>query len=225
MAALGAIATVALFASGSRSAWIGVVLAVLVIVWRRLPSRQARVVMAVSCVGVAVLAASLFVALRDNTDVQNAILHTQTNSHVATTSNSAHLDATVDGLRDVVHQPLGDGPGTAGPASAHNGTHGVRVAENYYVQIAQETGWLGLTLFIAIVTLVAAELYQRAKTSPLALTLLAALVGMSFVNLLSHAWADDTLAFLWWGLAGIALSAPPAKKGKHARVSSAGKLA
>jgi len=26
--------------------------------------------------------------------------------------------------------------------------------------------------------------------------------------MVSHAWADDTLAFLWWGLAGIALGKP-----------------
>jgi len=36
--------------------------------------------------------------------------------------------------------------------------------------------------------------------------LFAALIGL-FVNLLSHAWADDTLAYLFTrGLAGIALS-------------------
>jgi hypothetical protein len=23
--------------------------------------------------------------------------------------------------------------------------------------------------------------------------------------MLSHAWADDTLAYVWWGLAGIAM--------------------
>jgi len=36
--------------------------------------------------------------------------------------------------------------------------------------------------------------------------LLASLIGLIFVNLVSHAWADDTLAYVWWGLAGIALS-------------------
>jgi hypothetical protein len=36
--------------------------------------------------------------------------------------------------------------------------------------------------------------------------LLASLAGITFVNLLSHAWTDDTLAYLWWGLAGIALA-------------------
>jgi hypothetical protein len=40
----------------------------------------------------------------------------------------------------------------------------------------------------------------------LALGLLAALLGITFVNLLSQAWTDNTLSYLWWGLAGIALS-------------------
>jgi len=49
-------------------------------------------------------------------------------------------------------------------------------------------------------------LYQRARGSRLALVAFAALVGISFVGLLSHVWADDTLAFIWWGLAGVALA-------------------
>jgi hypothetical protein len=40
----------------------------------------------------------------------------------------------------------------------------------------------------------------------LARVLLASLAGIIFVNLLSHAWTDDTLAYLWWGLTGIALA-------------------
>ena len=36
--------------------------------------------------------------------------------------------------------------------------------------------------------------------------LFVSLIGISFINLLSHAWADDTLSLLWFGLAGIALA-------------------
>jgi hypothetical protein len=43
---------------------------------------------------------------------------------------------------------------------------------------------------------------------------LASLIGISVINLVSHAWMDDTLSLLWWGLAGIAL-APAIIKGKH----------
>jgi hypothetical protein len=49
------------------------------------------------------------------------------------------------------------------------------------------------------------SLYEN-KQDSLSLILLVSLVGISFVNLLSHAWADDTLSLVWFGFAGIALS-------------------
>jgi hypothetical protein len=62
-----------------------------------------------------------------------------------------------------------------------------------------------MLIFIAINVLVALELWAR-KNELLAQILLASLVGITFVNMLSHAWTDDTLSLLWWGLAGIALA-------------------
>jgi uncharacterized membrane protein len=108
------------------------------------------------------------------------------------------------GLSDALHQPLGRGPGTAGPASVYN-NHPARIPENYFVQLAEEIGWLGLIVFLLIYWLAAKGLYF-AKTNPLALGLLAALVGITFINFLSQAWTDNTLSYLWWGLAGIVLA-------------------
>ena len=42
-----------------------------------------------------------------------------------------------------------------------------------------------------------------------ALSLFGSLIGLTFINLLSHAWTDDTLAYVWWGLAGIAMAPLP----------------
>jgi hypothetical protein len=36
--------------------------------------------------------------------------------------------------------------------------------------------------------------------------LLASLIGISVASFLAYTWADDTLAFIWWGLAGIAMA-------------------
>ena len=47
------------------------------------------------------------------------------------------------------------------------------------------------------------------RADPLALTLFASLIGLTLVNMLSHAWADDTLAYVWWGLAGVAMASVP----------------
>jgi len=207
----------ALYATGSRSAWIGTVLSLGVIAWLQLKTSRQRILFGGVGLVVVVLAVGGYLLLRNNVSLQNEVLHTQTHSAVKTTSNGAHASALKNGIKDVLRQPFGDGPGTAGPASVYNGSHPARIAENYYVQIAQETGWLGLVLFVSILILVAMELYEQIGSSRLALVAFASFIGIAFVNLLSHAWADDTLAFVWWGLAGIALGRPlpTLKKGKR----------
>lgn len=207
-AVFGLVALGALYASGSRSAWIGSILSLAVIGWLQLKTKRARLLFGGAAIVVVLVGAGGYLLLKNNVRLQNEILHTQTHSAVRTTSNGAHETALEDGLKDVEHQPFGDGPGTAGPASEYNGKHPARIAEDYYVQIAQEVGWLGLALYLSILVLVALELYALVGTSRLALVAFASFMGIAFVNLLSHAWADDTLAFMWWGIAGIALARP-----------------
>ncbi len=190
--------------SFSRSAWLGAALSLAVVVAISLRSTYAkRVAIWVGVIGIFFLG-GLFVGLRHNARVENLLFHTQTHSAIKTTSDEGHASALRNGLRDVLHQPLGRGPGSAGPASTYN-NHPARIAENYYIQIGQETGWLGLLLFLLINAGVAYLLWLR-RADPLALSLLASLIGLSFINLLSHAWTDDTLAYVWWGLAGIAMA-------------------
>jgi len=207
IAVSGVLALCALYASGSRSAWIGAVLSLATVVLLSLKTRRGHLIFAGVCLLVALVGASAFVTLHTNTRLQNELFHTQDNA-ASQSSNDAHLQGITSGLKDVVRQPLGDGPGTSGPASVYNAGHNSRINDNYYIQIAQETGWLGLVLFMSIVILVGIELYTRITNSRLALVLFASLVGLLFVGLLSHAWTDDTLAFIWWGLAGIALAKP-----------------
>ncbi|HET9174698.1 MAG TPA: O-antigen ligase family protein [Candidatus Saccharimonadales bacterium] len=200
---LGAIVT--LFFTFSRSAWVGAVLSGATVPLTRLRSLRVRRWWGAVAVGLLVVLVGVVIGFRHNTRLQNVLFHTQTHSAVATTSDQGHASALKAGLHDLIHEPLGRGPGTAGPASVYN-NHPARIAENYYIQIGQEVGWLGLLLFAGINAYVAVLLWQR-RQDPLALTLLASLIGISFVNLLSHAWTDETLAFLWWGLAGIAIGA------------------
>lgn len=206
-------AVVVLFFSYSRSAWIGAVLAAAVVGVAQLKAvRLPRWSWGVLALVVVVAAGTAF-GLRHNTRLQNLLFHTQTHSAVATTSDQNHVSALEGGLHDLAHEPLGRGPGTAGPASVYN-NHPARIAENYFIQVGQEVGWLGLLLFLAINLYVALLLWRR-RDDPLALTLLASLVGISFVNLLSHAWTDDTLAYLWWGLAGIAIGTAATSQARH----------
>jgi hypothetical protein len=189
----------------SRAAWIGILASFLALLWIGLKNQQLKSIILAGLFVIFVFGCVSAWAFRHNAAFENIVFHTQNNSSIRTTSDQGHASAFKNGLHDLVHNPLGDGPGTAGPASFHNTNHLPRIAENYYLQIGQEVGILGLFTFIAINLLAAKQLWIR-KDQQLAQILLASLVGITFVNLLSHAWTDDTLCYLWWGLAGIAIA-------------------
>ena len=206
-----AAALAALFCTFSRSAWLGALISMAIVLGVRFRHSLTSRLLPFAALGVVVLVGLAF-GLRHNSQFENLFLHTEDHSLVAKSSNQGHVSALKDGLHDLWHEPFGRGPGTAGPASVYN-KHQVRIAENYYVQVGQEAGWLGLLMFLTINVGVGYLLWLR-RADPLALSLFAALIGLSFINLLSHAWTDDTLAYVWWGLAGIAM-AQPALKAKH----------
>jgi hypothetical protein len=196
-----------LFFSFSRSAWIGAALALTAISIHYLDRRYLKqALIAVSVLGV--LAAGTFTIFEwhHNSRFQNIFLHTEDRSVIKTTSDQGHVAGLRQGAHDLVHQPFGRGPGSAGPASVYNKDQ-PRIAENYFLQIGQETGWIGLILFVLINIGVGYILWLK-REDPLALTLFASLIGLTFVSLLSHVWTDDTIAYIWWGLAGIAMVMP-----------------
>ena len=200
---------VVLFFSFSRSAWVGAAISVSIILLLAVGSAKMRRLALIIIGCLVLLAAGLAIDFRHNARFENFVFHTETHSSVKTSSNQGHTAAIKNGLSNMIHQPLGRGPGTAGPASVYN-NHPSRIAENYFIQVGQETGWLGLALFILINIGVGYLLWLR-RADPLALSLFASLVGLTFINMLSHAWADDTLAYIWWGLAGIAMVQLPQK--------------
>lgn len=195
-----------LYFTYSRSAYLGAVLVVLGLGWLGVDSKRIRRGLLIAAAFACMLLAGLTLVLRHNATFEDTFFHTSQLSHSSHSSNQNRTSALKKGIHDVLHEPLGRGPGTAGPASAHN-NHPARIAENYFLQIGQEAGWFGLGLFLAINVLLAKAFWdRRGEREPMAAILLASLVGISFVNVLSHAWADDTLAYVWWGLAGIALT-------------------
>jgi hypothetical protein len=211
---VGCLTVVVLFFTYSRSAWLGAIIAVGLLTALGLRHRTYlwRVSLAVAVLGLLVFA-GVAVALRNNDHFQNTFFHTDEHSTSSKSSNTGHVVALKNGISDMVHHPLGSGTGTAGPASVHNDKP-ARIAENYFIQIGQETGFVGLGLFIAINCIVAIRLWRRDYES-MARVLLTTLIGISVVCLFSHAWTDDTLAYIWWGFAGVALA-----RLKERRVSS-----
>lgn len=205
---------VVLYFTYSRSALLGALVSVAVVIWlciKRVRTKKLLLVVAASGMLVFI---GLVLVLRHNVVFEDVVFHTSQQSHSSRSSNEDRTTALENGVRDVVHQPLGNGAGSAGPASVHN-NRAPRIAENYFLQIGQEAGWLGLAIFLGIYFLVTKELWNRRNDADgLPVVLLASLVGLTLVNMLSHAWADDTLAYVWWGLAGIALAVSADKKNR-----------
>jgi hypothetical protein len=206
--------------SYSRGAWVGLLASFMAIGFLSIRNMRTKRLLLIALGLVILIGGSLAFTLRNNLAFENAFLHTDNHSAIKVSSNQGHVSALKAGLHDLAHEPLGRGVGTAGPASVYNKKQS-RIAENYFIQIAQELGWLGVALFIVISYLIARGLWLR-RSDNLATALLASLVGITFINFVSHAWADDTLAYIWWGLAGIAL-APAILTGKDKQNVSAKK--
>jgi O-antigen ligase len=203
-------ALVTLVGSYSRSAWLGALLAAGFIGLASINTafiKKYKVQFSAVALSVVIVVGLVAYGLHSSARFQNIVFHTQTHSSSPVSSDQAHLSALSEGIRTVLQAPFGSGPGTSGPASIYNHDAPARIPENYFLEIGEESGILGIVLFVAI-NLAIGYLLWRRRNSPFALALLAALIGISFVNLLSLAWTDDTLSYVWWGLAGVALAMP-----------------
>lgn len=205
----------------SRSAWLGMIAAGVAAVLLCTKTAYQRRVVAIVLGGLVVTAIIGLFALKNVDTFQNAVFHTDENSTSSESSNTAHAVAKTEGLKDVITHPLGSGPGTAGPASVYNREAPPRVAENYFLQIGQEVGWLGLAIFILILVGLARG-WWRERDATLNRVMLASLFGMIVINMLWHAFTDDTIAYIWWGLAGIAYGSQIARQHEHEARNVAG---
>lgn len=178
----------ALYFSYSRSAWLGTAAAVGFVLWIHL-SHKHRIVLLATAAAVATV---LFAYLPNSS---NAIF---VRSQV---SDKDHLESVKTADKLVEQMPQGRGLGSAGPASFY-GSQPV-IPENYYLQLAIETGVLGLVLFLGVQAALAVQLWQRRLTSFTAVPLLASLMGIAVVNLFLHGWTDSSTAITYWALAGI----------------------
>jgi O-antigen ligase len=194
----------AMIVSFSRSAWIGCAVALVCLLALRLKTRRDWLWASGIAAVILILVGITFAAVPKSTVFQNIFLHTDDKSTIREDSNDARYGAFFTTMREIVHEPLGRGVGSAGPASVHNTKAEPRIAENYFLQITQETGWFGLFVYLAMLVIIGLQLW-RLRGRRLALGLFAALLGTVVINMLSFAWTDDTLAFTWFGLAGLVL--------------------
>ncbi len=214
-AALFGLTLLCLWLTFSRSALIGLVAALVVLAALSsqktgplLSKYRAHLVIGGICL-VVVMSAGLFV-LRDSYLVQNVILHAD-QSTVLEDPNQLRIRYFKESIGKVVTNPIGSGPGTAGLASIRNNIQGTILNEDYYLQIATEVGLFGLALFVAILALTGWRLWQHRQNNWLAMALLASFAGLAITNILVHIWANEAVAYTWWGLAGLALVAAKRK--------------
>lgn len=203
---LGAVASlVVLFGTYSRSAWVGAAVSTWLLIFISVRSDYYKKLLYIATTGLLIISSLSVILLRNNDAVQNLAFHTNERSGSATSSNQQRGRALKDGLDDIIHNPLGSGVGSAGPASLRN-DHGTgKLAENFFLQIGQESGVIGLVLFMAALAVIMKRLLIR-RRDMLAGAVLASLGGLIIVNLVSHAWADDTLAYVLFGLIGTVLA-------------------
>lgn len=195
------LASVVVLLTYSRSAALATVIAISIVVFMSLPAQFKKVAASVVVLSVLVGGFLIIGALDSSATLRTLILHDDPSSGGAITSTSRRFEANKVAFEDIVRRPLGDGPGTAGPASFYNDEE-TRIAENYYLQLGQGVGLIGLFLFVVIVSIVGRNLYlQRRKYWPR--ILFATLVGISVAGMFTHVWTDGEVALIWWGLAGL----------------------
>ncbi|MDB5180914.1 MAG: rane protein of unknown function [Candidatus Saccharibacteria bacterium] len=201
MAILAVGSVVALWASYSRSAVLGVLVTVgivLAAVYRRKLPKKTWLALAI----VALVVGGSLVAFKESYFVSNVILHENPAEGNDVNSNDGHADSLVDGAERLVRQPLGGGIGSTGSASLL--TDSPVIIENQYLFIAHETGWIGLGLFIAVSWMVFSRLWKGRKDW-FVLGVFASGIGLAIIGLIQPVWVDETVALVWWGLAAIAL--------------------
>jgi len=199
-----------LLATYSRSAWVGLafVSVLLLSFWikdssrRQKLTREAKLVISSALVGLIVISAGGLYAIRDSYAFQNIVFHAD-DSTVLETPNQKRLRFWRESAAATVENPVGHGPGTAGLPSIRNQEQGTVLNENYYLQIAYEVGVAGFLLFISILAIIAIRLWRSARRNTIAVALLASFVGLAITNFLVHIWANEAVAYTWWGLAGL----------------------
>lgn len=212
----------ALVLSSSRSAWIGALVALGVYGALEIGKRLSRRTLIYGALGIFVAGFIGLYAAVTVPVVRMAVFHSSPGDpSLFEGSTEDHFIATGAGIGRVVDNPLGCGAGCAGPASYYG--ESPRISENYFVQIAEEVGVLGLVLFILLVTFIGRELLTTKHTRPLSRALFAALIGYAAVGLFLHVWADDPLTMTWWLLAGAVIGYNESQQWKKSKASSRSK--
>ncbi|HVE80734.1 MAG TPA: O-antigen ligase family protein [Candidatus Dormibacteraeota bacterium] len=200
LALLTGLMTAALIFTYSRSALLGLVAAVVTVITMSLPRQRALYFLLATTAAAAIGAQLLFTSITKESNLQYYVFHGSLQETGLQDSTEQHAGALDSSLLVVKENPLGKGLGTAGPASFH--APQAFISENYFLQLAIETGIAGALLFIGFCIHLFIEFWRR-RAQDAAKALAGALVGISTINLFLHGWADSSTALVFWSLAGV----------------------
>jgi hypothetical protein len=190
-----------LFFSFSRSAWIGMVIGIcvfIIIEQRKYCTKKAFGILMSLLAGGGVIVWWFFPNFFEKIIARNS-------------STQGHWERSTDGIKFLFENPWGLGLGDAGPASNRFAVeHLGFIPENWHLQIALETGFLGLFLYWTLLILVAKKLLQT--PSAFGKKLFLGLVALSAMGIFLHSWESAETAYSFWILAGIACSEISNKK-------------
>lgn len=196
---------VVMWGTYSRSAWLGLAVALTVVAIMSL-RRRLRLPALLAATLVAALGLNLLINASGSTrQVQYYLFHATTTDTGILASTDQHSQALHSGVEYIKAQPLGHGLGSAGPASFY--AQQPFIPESYYLQIGIEAGLLGLGLFLIFELMVALRLGQLSGLSPAAAASLGAMAGIAVINFFLHGWADSSTAIIYWVYAGAVIGA------------------
>jgi hypothetical protein len=128
-------------------------------------------------------------------------------SDSSNTSTKGHESGFSHGLATLVHHPLGQGLGTGAGTGQRFGVAGTTIPEDNYLEVGDELGWLPFLVFVALTVALILGLRRvaRVRDDPLLTASWAAAAGLAVTALFLQTWADFSVSWTFWGLAGAML--------------------
>lgn len=197
-----ALSILTLYASRSRSGWLAAAMATVLFILLSVNAQLRKRLLIGGASGV-IFVAIILIFSWNTAFVQTTLKHRDPSEQSSINSDNQRSDSLHESII-IIHQNLLFGTGTGSVNLASTYGPNARIVENYYLQIGQELGVIGLAVLASISVLVALKLW-RLRYHDIAAALFASFIGIFVVNMLLPGWGDETLSMLWWGFAGLVL--------------------
>lgn len=143
------------------------------------------------------------IAMRNSSIVQNVVFHSDQTT-IEADPNEKRIAVQQQAVSDIIKNPVGHSPGSAGQVAFGNRKLPGIITENYYLQIAYEIGVLGFVIFLLIL-IITYLLLVKSKKSTIRTVLIGSFWGYVFIALLTHLWSNEAVSVQWWLTAGMVI--------------------